>query len=70
MHPKAISSDDVRAKLASLDLAKLKHLAELSGVHWGTLYKIQRGETANPGVDTVRRFLPYVAQARKRQTGA
>lgn len=42
-------------------MAQLGALAQASGVPWTTIYKIQRGETSNPGVETVRKFLPHVA---------
>ncbi len=57
------SAEDVRAALAPLTLKQLDRLAELSGVPATTIYKIKRGETENPGVETVRRFLPFVGAA-------
>ena len=53
----------VREALAVLTLKQIEHLAALSGVPWTTIYKIKRGETANPGIDTVRLFLPHVKAA-------
>lgn len=55
---------DVRAKLAPLTLKQLDRLAELSGVPATTIYKIKRGDTENPGMETVRAFLPHVDAAR------
>lgn len=53
--------DAVRAALAPLTLRELEELAEASGVPFTTIYKIKRGETANPGLDTVRQFLPLAS---------
>lgn len=60
MNPTVASSDEVRAALAPLALKQLEALAELSGVPFTTIYKIKRGETANPGIETVRQFLHLV----------
>lgn len=57
------SAEDVRAALAPLTLKQLERLAELSGVPSTTIYKIKRGETQNPGIETLRQFLPHVAAA-------
>jgi hypothetical protein len=54
------SAAAVRAKLSPLSIKQLEALAAASGVNFHTLYKIQRGETKNPGVDTVGQFLPHV----------
>lgn len=57
------SSEQVRAALAPLTLKQIDRLAELSGVPATTIYKIKRGETGNPGVETLRRFMPHVSAA-------
>ena len=54
------SAEQVRAQLAPLTLKQLDRLAELSGVPATTIYKIKRGETANPGIETLRKFMPHV----------
>ncbi len=59
--PKA---DDVRAMLAPLGYTQVQRLAVLSGVPFGTLWKVRSGATLNPRLDTVRRFAPYVARAK------
>ena len=56
---------DVRTALEPLNMRQLRALERLSGVPFNTLYKIQRGETANPGIETVRLFLPHVRAARR-----
>jgi hypothetical protein len=53
----------VRAALAPLTLKQLDVLEELSGVPATTIYKIKRGETANPGLETVRQFVQHIEQA-------
>ena len=56
------SGDDVRRALAPFSMAQLERLGELSGVPPTTLYKIKRGFTTNPGIETVGKFMPYVEQ--------
>jgi hypothetical protein len=60
MIPTFPSAEDVRAALASLTLKQLDRLAELSSVPATTIYKIKRGETKNPGVETLRLFVPHI----------
>lgn len=55
----------VQAALAPLTLHQLWRLAELSGVPQPTIYKIRLGQTENPGIETVRKFLPHIAAAQK-----
>jgi predicted transcriptional regulator len=56
-------ADQVRAALAPLTLRQLDRLAELSGVPATTIYKIKRGETENPGIETLRKFVPHISAA-------
>ena len=51
------SIEQVRAALAPLTLKHLDALGRLSGVPPTTIYKIKRGETLNPGIETVRLFM-------------
>ena len=60
METPPLSSDDVRQALAPLTLRHIERLASLSGVPAATIYKIKRGETGNPGIDTVGKFLPHI----------
>jgi hypothetical protein len=53
----------VRNAMSSLSMAQLERLAELSGVPWTTLYKIKLGKTRSPGIETVRKFMPFIEQA-------
>lgn len=53
--------EQVRTDLKPLSLKQLERLAGLSGVPLHTIYKIKRGETANPGIETVRCFMPHIA---------
>lgn len=57
------SAEAVRAALAPLSLKQLEKLAELSGVPFTTIYKVKRGETKNPGIETLRQFMPHVQDA-------
>lgn len=59
------SAEEVRAALASLTLKQLDRLEALSGVPATTIYKIKRGETGNPGIETLRKFMPHIADAQK-----
>ena len=68
--PNIPSMDHVREYLAPLSLRQMQHLAALSGVPWQTIYKIKRGETQNPGVETCRAFLPYVPAAKREGVAA
>lgn len=54
------SAEQVRDVLKPLSMEQLERLADLSGVPSTTIYKIKRGETKNPGVETVRLFMPHV----------
>jgi len=53
----------VRAALAPLTLKQIERLGALSGVPPTTIYKIKRGETENPGIETVRLFAPHIEAA-------
>lgn len=57
------SIEDVRKALGPLNLKQLEALAVLSGVPFTTIYKIKRAETANPGIETIRQFMPHIAAA-------
>lgn len=50
------SATDVRDSLAGLTTGQVRAIAEKAGVPFTTLWKIKTGETANPGIETVRRF--------------
>lgn len=56
------SAADVRACLRPLRSAVLQSLSAQSGVPLPTISKIQRGETTNPGIETVRRLWPHLAR--------
>ena len=57
------SIEQVRTALAPLTLKQIDKLASLSGVPATTIYKIKRGETENPGIETVRRMTPHISEA-------
>lgn len=63
MEASLASADDVRAALEPLTLKQIERLAVLSGVPATTIYKIKRGETGNPGIETVRKFMPLIGDA-------
>lgn len=53
----------VRDALAALTMKQLERLALLSGVPMTTIYKIRLGDTENPGIETVRKFVPHINAA-------
>lgn len=57
------SAEQVRAALQPLSMKQLARLSELSGVPSTTLYKIKLGTTTNPGIETVRAFVPFISAA-------
>lgn len=63
MEPNIPSAEELRAALQPFTLKRLHRLAELSGVPMPTIYKIKRGETPNPGIETVRLFMPHIQAA-------
>lgn len=50
----------IRQELVALSHAELQHLARLSTVPFTTLWKIRDGTTRNPGIETVRLFVPHL----------
>ena len=60
-----MSAEDVRTVLGLLTQRQLEKLSAASGVPLSTLGKIRRGETLNPGLETVRRFLPHLPAAQE-----
>lgn len=58
------SVEVVREALATLSLRQIDRLSDLSGVPAPTICKIRRGETENPGMETVRKFAPHISAAR------
>jgi transcriptional regulator with XRE-family HTH domain len=57
------SASEVREALLQLGPAQMQTLANLSGVSLTTLMRIQTGATPNPGIETVRKFLPHIRLA-------
>lgn len=58
MKPQSVpSAGDVKVLLGRLSHAQLQRLAAESEVPFTTLWKIRDGTTANPGLETVRKFL-------------
>lgn len=47
-------------RLKSLSQGQVKQLATDSGVPFTTLMNIRCGTTANPGIETVRKFFPLL----------
>lgn len=65
MQSRIPSAEQVRARLKDLNLSQIGTLASLSGVPVATIYKIRIGQTSNPGIETVRKFMPHVREARR-----
>lgn len=55
------SASELRSRLETLTHAQMQNLARASGVPFTTLWKVRNGDTTNPGIETVRKFLPHVA---------
>lgn len=60
MNTQIPSIEEVRATLAPISMKQLEALSQASGVPWTTIYKIKLGVTPNPGIETVRRFMPHL----------
>ena len=60
-----MSAEDVRTVLGLLTQRQLERLSAASGVPLSTLGKIRRGETLNPGLETVRKFFPHLPAVRE-----
>lgn len=56
MYSEIPSAADVQSRLKQLKVVELEALAVKTGVPEGTLWKIRTGTTANPGLETVRKF--------------
>lgn len=56
------SAADLAGRLKVLTGGQMADLARKSGVPYTTLWKIQSGVTPNPGIETVRRFLPHLPE--------
>lgn len=59
------SAAEVRARLLALSYSQVQELSRLSGVPFNTLWNVRKGEeggTSNPGIETVRKFMPHIAK--------
>lgn len=52
---------DFKSRLEALGHAGVQELSKNSGVPFTTLWKIKTGETANPGIETVKMFAAHLA---------
>ena len=64
MDDKIPSTEQVRERLQTLRYGQVEKLAALSGVPLTTLWKVRSGDTENPGLDTVRKFIGHINAAR------
>lgn len=55
----------VRAWLLPLAKGQLQRLSDLSGVPFGTLWKIRSGDTEDPRIETVRKIAAHLSEATK-----
>ena len=55
----------VRAWLLPLANGQLQRLSDLSGVPFGTLWKIRSGDTEDPRIETVRKIAAHLGEASK-----
>lgn len=63
MEPTIPATVDIKEALLELSHSQMHELAKLSGVPFTTLWKVRSGETGNPGIDTVRKFVPFINAA-------
>lgn len=63
MNSQIPSAEHVAEFLRPLRMAALRDLASRSGVPYRTLINIRSGVTTNPGIETVRKFLPLLPAA-------
>ena len=54
------AAEQIRAKLSGLTREQVGVLAECSETPFATIWKIRSGETPNPGIETCRKFWPFV----------
>jgi hypothetical protein len=66
------TAEQVRSALAGLGYTQVQELARLSGVPFTTLWNIRKGGpkvggkgTDNPGIETVRMFMPFINELKK-----
>jgi hypothetical protein len=60
MKEKIPSAEQVRERLQTLRYGQVEKLAAISGVPVTTLWKVRSGDTENPGLDTVRKFIDHI----------
>lgn len=65
MSIKLPSTKEVRTYLRTLSHAQVQALSATSEVPFNTLWNIRKGLTGNPGIETVGKFYPPVAEAKK-----
>lgn len=51
---------EIRGLLEKLGHAQVHELARASGVPFTTIWKVRSGETGNPGIETVRKWMPHL----------
>lgn len=56
---------EVVGQLVDLTQSQIRVLSEKSGVPYGTIMKIRLGETLNPGIETIRAFVPFIPKKKK-----
>lgn len=65
MNKELPSTAEFRARLQLLGPSALTELSSRSGVPFHTLLKIKTGVTENPGLETVRKFSPFLENPEK-----
>lgn len=59
------SAEVIRDRLLGMNHADVKALAGKSRVPFTTLWKIRAGETTNPGIETVRKFIGFLPKPKQ-----
>ena len=65
MNKQLPTAENVRAWLVPLSRAQLLMLSDLSGVPFGTIWKIKDGQTKDPRIETVRAIAMHLGKAAK-----
>ncbi len=65
MQPNLPSAVEIASLLNALSYTQMVELAQSSSVPLSTLFNIRNGTTRNPRLETIRMFLPFVAEPAK-----
>lgn len=70
MNTKIPPISEIKSRLEGLSHADILSLSKASSVPFTTLWKIRAGDTANPGIETVRKFAGHMKRTSKPRTAS